>query len=61
MYGEINVMDATPSPHPSGFFFNFIKRILSGHLSITVAVCLSLRHIYCEFSENRHKRLGDIK
>ena len=40
---------------------NFIKRILSGHLSISVAVRLSLRHIYCEFGENRHIHIGDIK
>ena len=25
------------------------------HLSISIAVHLSLRHIYCEFGENRHK------
>ena len=42
-------------------FFNFIKRILSGHLSISVAVGLSLRHIYCEFGENRQIHIGDIK
>lgn len=30
---------------PLGFFVNFIKRILSEHFSISVAVCLSLRHI----------------
>ena len=37
----------------------FIKRILSGHLSISEAV--HLRHIYCEFGENRHIHIGDIK
>ena len=42
-------------------FLNFIKRILSGHLSISVAVHLSLRHIYCEFDENRYIHIGDIK
>ena len=42
-------------------FLNFIKRILSGHLSISVAVRLSLRHIYCEFGENWHIHTGDIK
>jgi len=30
-------------------FENFIKKILSGHLPISVAVRLSLRPIYCEF------------
>ena len=39
----------------------FIKRIVSGHLSISVTVRLSLRHIYYEFGENRHIYIGDIK
>ena len=44
---------------PSGFFY-FFKRILSGHLSISVAVRLSLKHISCEFGENRHRHIGNI-
>ena len=45
-----------PSPR---FFFNCNKRILSGHLSISVAVCLSLAH--CEFVKNRHIDVRDIE
>ena len=44
-------------------FLSFIKRILSGHLFTSVAVCLSLRRIYCEFGENRniHKEIFNDK
>ena len=42
-------------------FIYFIKRMLSGRLSISVAVRLSLRHIYSEFGENRRIHIGDIK
>ena len=38
----------TPLPLHS-VFENFIKKILSGHLPISVAVRLSWRPIYCEF------------
>ena len=39
----------TPPPPPlHSVFENFIKKILSGHLPISVAVRLSWRPIYCE-------------
>ena len=49
--------------HPLGprSCFTFMKWILFGHLSISVAVRLSLIHIYCEFGENPHIHIGDIK
>ena len=47
---------------PHRYFFKFYQEdVLSGHLSISVAVHLSLRHIYCEFGENRHIHIRDIK
>ena len=37
------------SPPLHSVFENFIKKILSGHMPISVAVRLSLRPIYCDF------------
>ena len=33
------------------FSFNVVKRIFPGHLPISVAFCLSFRHIYCKLGE----------
>ena len=41
--------------------FKLVKMILSGHLANSVRVCLSLRHFYYKFGENRPIDIGDIK
>ena len=52
--GKWGLMDASPTL--SGFFyFNFIKRILSEELSISIAFCLSWRHIYGKLGGNQRK------
>ena len=49
-YAPEEVPPPPPPPPPTVVFFSNT----SGHLSISVAVRFSLRHIYCEFVENRH-------
>ena len=43
------------------FLENFIKRILCGHQSISVAVCLCFSHICWRFGKNRPIDIGDIE
>lgn len=45
---------------PFGFFKHFSMIIVCGHLPISVAIPLCLRHIYCEFGENRLLNIGDL-
>ena len=52
--GKWGLLDATPTTSRF-FFFNFIKRILSEELSISIAFWLSWRHTYCKLGRNQRK------
>ena len=45
---------------PRVFLKHFSKIILCGHLSISVAIPLCLRQVYCDFGENWLLNIGDL-
>ena len=45
---------------PLGFFKHFSKIIVCGHIPISVAIPLCLRHVYWEFGENWLLNIGDL-